>query len=160
MEVSERLGFDAYHNDPRFERKKPRLDQTWREACGDNIYHPGIDRPWEQEPSLFHRPEDIAQDTRHPVVFISEHFYYFGANAPAIHERFVDLIRDRHGCKCSYPAEVIQAFVKWLRAKWTPGVLGEPRDLEWVQLLPSPCGRARSNSGLSRSAGSARGRSC
>ena len=161
MEVSEVLDFDAYYNDLRFEQKKPRFDRTWREACGDNIYHRGVGGVWKQDRSLFHDcPEDIAKDTRHPVVLVSERFHYFGANAPTIPERFASLIRDRHGCKCAYPPDLAQAFVAWLRANFAQGVLGEPRDLEWVQRLTNRCSRRRSRSGVLRRAGSVDGRRC
>ena len=59
-------------------------------------------------------------------------FYYFGAEAPAIPERFGKLIRGRQGCKCSYPEELIRTFVKWLQASFKPGVHANPRDLEQV----------------------------
>ena len=134
MKVSEVLDFDAYYNDPRFEYKKPRFDRTWREARGDNFYYIADDDVWAQHrPTLFHgTPQNRAQDTRHPRVFISERFYYFGAEPPAIPERFSKLIRDRQGCKCSFPEELIGTFVNWLQASFEPGVHANPRDLELV----------------------------
>lgn len=95
MKVSEVLDFDTYYNDPRFDHKKPRFDQSWREACGDNIYHLADDGSWAQNhPTLFHgTPQNRIQDTRHPRVFISDHFHYFGENAP--------MIPDQYGC--DYP---------------------------------------------------------
>jgi hypothetical protein len=141
MKVSEVLDFDTYYNDPRFEHKKPRFDRTWREARGDNIYYLVDDSVWAQHrPTLFHgTSQNCVQDTRHPRVFISEHFYYFGAEAPAIPERFGTLIRDRQGCKCSYPEELTRAFVEWLQASFEPEVHANPRDLNQANLSnPSP----------------------
>lgn len=131
MEVSEVLDFDTYYRDPRFEYKKPRIDQTWREVRGDNIYHRAEDGTWEQDSTLFHgTSQNRDQDTRHPRVFVSEHFYYFGANASVIPGRFGTLIRDRQGCKCSHPEELAKAFVSWLEISFEPGVHANPRDLE------------------------------
>lgn len=134
MEVTDVLEFDTYYNDPRFEYKKPRFDRTWREARGDNIYYLADDGVWAQHrPTLFHgTPQNRAQDTRHPRVFISERFYYFGAEPPMIPQHFGTLVRDRQGCKCSYPEELIRTFVKWLQANFEPGVHANPRDLEQV----------------------------
>jgi hypothetical protein len=102
MQVSGTLAFDAYYYDPRFKGRKPRLDGTWQEQCGDNIYH-RVGDTWVQDQNLFHGPDDVAKDTKHPVVFISEHFYYFGAEAPEIPDRVARLIWGRWGCKCSHP---------------------------------------------------------
>ena len=129
MRISEVLDFDRYYSDPRFTTKKPVPGKTWKEACGDNIYHRTEDgSSWIQEPSPFHNtPEYLKRDTKHPRVFISEYFYYFGANAPAIPADFSTLVRDRQGCRCSYPPDVADGFVQWLEASYAPGVHGEPR---------------------------------
>jgi len=59
-------------------------------------------------------------------------FYYFGAEAPAIPERFGKLIWGRQGCKCSYPEELARTFVQWLQASFESGVHANPRDFEQV----------------------------
>lgn len=129
MEVSESLDFDEYYADPRFASKKPRLDRTWREACGDNIYHRGANGSWFQDVTLFHdNPASRAQDTQHPTVFVAERFFYFGADPRAIPDRFRAIIRDRQGCKCSYPEEIAAGFVAWLTGAYRPGIHSEPRD--------------------------------
>jgi hypothetical protein len=136
MELSETpMHFNTYYNDPRFEIKKPRFHLTWREACGDNIYHQTSNGEWQQDKNLFHTPEYLAKDTKHPRVFISKHFYYFGAKAPKLSEQFSKLIRDRQGCKCKYPEQLIKAFVEWLQTNFTTGVLGEPFDRKTEQML-------------------------
>jgi hypothetical protein len=38
MKVLERIHFNNYFTDPRFQRKKPLMTGTWRQRCGDNIY--------------------------------------------------------------------------------------------------------------------------
>src|SRR5437870_3811831 len=81
MEVFVKLNFDVYYRDSRFQQKKPRFDQSWRWACEDNIYHRDRSGNWVQDTNLFHDPEDIVKDTKHPTVFVSRRFYYFGAEA-------------------------------------------------------------------------------
>ena len=134
MQVSEVLDFDDYYRDRRFQHKKPRFDGTWQDACGDNIYYrQKLERTWAQRPTLFHgTPWERTKDTRHPRVFVSEHFYYFGENAPDIPEQFSALTWDRQGCKCSHPEGLIQAFLAWLRTSFVPGIHGAPRDREWT----------------------------
>jgi hypothetical protein len=144
MEVSEILCFDQYHNDPRFEKKKPRFGGNWREACGDNIYCKGIRGAWKQGPSLFHYDsEERAKDIRHHVVFIGKRFYYFGRNAKEIEKPFIQLIRNGRGCKCSHPPDLVRDFLAWLQKNFTPGIHGDPRDLDLVNDLLTRRAKAR-----------------
>lgn len=149
MQVAETLDFDTYYKDPRFRHKKPRFDGSWRAACGDNIYYRAANGAWTQHPTLFHdTPENRLQDTRNPRVFVSEHFYYFGENAPEVPKRFSALLRDRQGCKCSHPEELLRAFLEWLHERFEPGIHGDPRDRWWVDAIFDsrrlhPLGRTR-----------------
>jgi hypothetical protein len=138
MKISEVLGFDEYSLDERFASKKPRLDRGWELACGDNIYYRGDDGAWKQRPTRFHEnAASFAQDVKHPRVFVSEHFFYFGASAPDIPDEYRDLVRERQGVKCRHARPLVVAFTTWLESSFTPGKLGIPRDLDWVRELPS-----------------------
>jgi hypothetical protein len=133
MEILESPDFHSYYKDPRFRKKRPRFDLTWRQACGDNIYHRRGGK-WVQSPTLFHRdPEDRANDTRHPVAFVAKRFFYFGEKAPALPKRFRQLLRDRQGCKCAHPDKAVRDFIAWLSAEHSPGIHGKPRDLDWAE---------------------------
>ena len=140
MRISEVLEFDDYYNDPRFEAKKPRKNCTWQEACGDNIYFIGKSGFYEQAFTYAHaEPHYLEKDTRHPRVFISDHFYYFGENAPPIPYEFAGLIRERQGCQYADP-DVARAFVHWLEKTFEPGVRGLPRDRkESISRKPRDC---------------------
>lgn len=128
MRLAEVLGLDAYFHDERFQRKKPRLDRTWKEECGDNIYY-REGGEWVQAPTLFHDDDKRrAQDTSYAIVFISNHFYYFGENAIEIPAKFAGLVRDRQGCKVNHDADLVKAFIAWLKSSFTPGRHGNPRD--------------------------------
>jgi hypothetical protein len=129
MRVSEVLSFDQYWGDPRFERKKPKLVRSWREACGDNIYHHGRSGEWIQGPSPFHNtPELLLKDTRHPRVFVSDHFYYFGEKAVEIPEAYAELIWPRQGCHWSCRPDLVDGFLHWLESSFALGVHGDPHD--------------------------------
>lgn len=128
MRLSEVTGFDEYYHDPRFARKKPKVDGTWKQRCGDNIYHLENDE-WIQSETIYHDDDEHrAQDTAYARVYISDHFYYFGENSIAIPPKFAELIRDRQGCKTSHDPEVVASFIEWLESSFTPGRHGNPRD--------------------------------
>ncbi|MCR4406418.1 MAG: hypothetical protein NUW24_05780 [Anaerolineae bacterium] len=127
MQVSEVLPFEHYYNDPRFEQKKPIIDGTWRQRCGDNMYYKDDAGIWKQHPSIYHcTPEQVEQDLKHPYVFIAELFYYFGDRAIEIPPEYRELIWRRQGCKCEHDLDTVRDFLNWLEANFEPGIHGEP----------------------------------
>jgi hypothetical protein len=131
MRVSEVLEFDDYFRDPRFAAKKPRPRGDWRNRCGDNIYVKDENGDYRQALAYCHtEPGRLKQDTRHPRVFISDHFFYFGETASDIPAEFGSLIRDRQGCRKDHDPEVVADFIAWLERTYRPGMLGLPRDRE------------------------------
>jgi len=129
MRVSEVLSFESYHDDPRFEQKKPNVKGTWRERCGDNMYYRDEAGEWRQHRSLYHRKlKEIEKDLKRPYVFTAEHFYYFGDKAVDIPFQYESLIWRRQGCKCNHDAEIVEGFLNWLGKNFSPGVHGNPTD--------------------------------
>jgi hypothetical protein len=135
MRISETLDLDKYFRDKRFEGKKAR-SKGWRERCGDNIYYRddngvysgGDGSKWMQATAFFHAARnEIEKDLKHHFVFISEHFFYFGENAPALPPQFRSLEWPRQGVKC-HAGEIAEQFVQWLEENHEPGVHGDPRD--------------------------------
>lgn len=144
MQVSERLHFDDYFNDPRYQSRKPDLNGSWRRRCGDNMYYLGKNGRWRQLPVLRHNsPEARAKDTKHPYSYVARLYYYFGEAAPPIPSRFVDLIWQRQGCKRSHPEEMVRQFAKWLSDSFKPGQHGLPKDRHLIRdAAPmASCGR-------------------
>lgn len=142
MKVAEKTHFDKYFKDSRYEQKKPRLAGNWKEKCGDNIYFLGPDGNWKQLPVLYHNtPEQIIQDTRHPYVYVSRKYYYFGENAIDLPVALRGLIRDRHGCKCDHQSESMMRFAEWIESNLKPGIYGLPRDrnLFRIDIQESTC---------------------
>jgi hypothetical protein len=131
MRVSDVLSFEEYFSDLRFEKKKPNVNGTWRQKLGDNMYYKDEIGNWKQLPTLHHNTQrNREQDTKHPYVFIAEHFYYFGDKAIEIPAEYKDLIVDRQGCKCNRNPEVVQGFLDWLRENYTTGVHGKPYNID------------------------------
>ncbi len=131
MEVFERLYFDVYFKDSRFRKKKPVINGTWRQRCGDNIYFKDEAGNWKQHPSLFHRNKDIIKkDLKFPYVYISKHFYYFGDKTFNIPEKYESLIWKNQGVKCNHDIKSVKDIVNWLRTNFKPGIHGVPIDRE------------------------------
>jgi len=128
MRVDEVLGFNEYHGDPRFTQKKPNIRGSWRQIPGDNMYYLDGANVWRQEKTIYHTDaEDILRDLRHPKVFISRHYFYFGANARSV-PQFSNLVHKGRGVKCDHDDKEVSLFIEWLQKKFPVGILGTPRD--------------------------------
>ena len=153
MRISEVLDFDDYYRDQRFAGKRARAG-SWRERCGDNIYFRNGAGEWEQALAFYHTcPRDIEKDTRNPCVFISDHFFYFGENAPARSDLPVEYaslvntgISHRH-----HEGESVHAFIEWLEQTHQPGLHGLPRDRE--EETGAQCGLVHTRSVVRRTSG-------
>jgi len=129
MEISERLSFETYYTDVRFEKKKPDVNGSWRERVGDNMYYKDQQGKWIQHRTIQHQsPVLIRKDLKHPFVFIAEKFYYFGDHEIPIPFEFQELIWKRRGCKYNHDHEIVKRFLTWLEENFDPGVLGNPKD--------------------------------
>jgi hypothetical protein len=89
MQVSERISFNDYWENPEFSDKKPVRNGSARMLVGDNIYR-YMNSRWEQADS-HHSLSDGSQnlinlrkDTSSNSVLISRHFFYFGKSAVEI----------------------------------------------------------------------------
>ncbi len=82
MRVSERLIFNKYWSDSRFQCKKPNEAGSQKIMYGDNVYHK--DGKWHQANSSHSRKNgrthqgNLKVDTKSHHVLISKEFYYFG----------------------------------------------------------------------------------
>jgi len=134
MEISESLPFETYYADVRFEKKKPNVKGSWREKCGDNMYYRDQQGQWVQHRTFLHLSvEDKRKDLKYPVVFLAEHFYYFGDKAVTIPIEFQELALKRQGCKGNHDPEVVEKFLNWLKKNFSSGVLGNPIDNDEAQ---------------------------
>lgn len=84
--VSEKLTFEQYWNDPRFENKKPgRLDdKNDDKRFGDNIYKPdsSAEGGFVQVKNLNHVEKNKKKDLKGQFVLVCGEFYYFGKKSP------------------------------------------------------------------------------
>ena len=129
MRVRDILDFTTYYKDSRFTNKIPDVNGSWRRRCGDNFYFKNSAGKWERHPTMFHRTKaHFEQDTRNPYVFVSDHFFYFGASAIDVPDAYGALIVKRQGVKCHHDSKLGEEFVSWLEHSFEPGIHGKPID--------------------------------
>lgn len=124
MKITEKVLFEDYSKDLRFKYKIPRVVAV--EERGDNIYCKDENGEWIQRPSYYHNTEkQKAIDLSGTSVLISDCFFYFGANAALIPERFSSFIKKGPGHK-RLSGQPVNEFLIWLCEKHTRGVHGPP----------------------------------
>ena len=134
LKVYEVLDFQEYFHDPRFKRKKPKLDGNQISKCGDNIYQHNNRGKWIQENTLYHKDtKSMEQDIRYHVVYIGREFSYFGEKAYSkgncVHDDFRDAIKKGRGIKYTREDHPhFRKYLRWLNAK-PLGRHGRPRDI-------------------------------
>ncbi len=140
MEVEEKLSFEEYWCDPRFERKKPNRVGSLKQRYGDNIYHRDADgETWVQEDGR-HSLEDgspnmghVRRDTNPPRVLISQRFVYYGSEAAEIPATFrqwdgFDVCSIVRNYRCDFSDGFRASFIEWLDNQVDLGIVGEPLD--------------------------------
>ena len=139
---SETMTFNEYWEDDRFQRKKPNLRGSLKQAFGDNIYFQDREGNWQQMDS-HHSCEDgtpnqhnIANDTKADRVLLSTEYTYWGGSGPEIPQDFCDHdglenIRAWRGYKCNFQEALVCDFLAWFRSLGENGYLGTP--LGWPE---------------------------
>ena len=137
MKLEEKITFNNYWNDKRFTNKKPVVNGSLVQMYGDNFYHEENGK-WIQENSAHslsngetndkYLPniDHLIRDTGGEFVLISQHFYYFGNNAPEISEASKKLFHKL--VSVSYkniPQEIKDDFISLLK-KYSVGIHGDP----------------------------------
>ena len=90
MRITEMMTFNEYWEDGRFQRKKPNLRGSKKQAFGDNIYFKDEAGQWHQQNSHHSRfdgssnPHNICQDTKADRVLLSKDYSYWGGAGPEI----------------------------------------------------------------------------
>lgn len=139
MEVAERLTFDEYWTDPRFQRKKVDLHGSLKYRYGDNVYHRDAEGQWQQSvcrhslPDGSPNPDHVAKDTRADCVLIASRFTYWGGEGPTIPATLRDWDgfdlaepgRDYTGP--AYPDAFVEAVITWI-GTLEPGCNRSPAD--------------------------------
>lgn len=132
MRVTEKMTFNEYWDDQRFQTKKPLMKGcSLKKMYGDNVYH-FSGRKWHQADS-HHSLEggrvnrhNLERDTSVDAVLISSDFYYFGRGAVRIPKRYLPhIVKSGPGYRC--PDEAWgERLVAHLRSRYSPGYHEDP----------------------------------
>ncbi|MBP1629572.1 MAG: hypothetical protein H6Q15_465 [Bacteroidetes bacterium] len=134
MKVEEKINFNQYWEDERFQYKKPVLNGSLVQMYGDNFYHlDHVSKKWIQENSA-HSMEDGTpnighsnRDTGGEFVLISEKFYYFGDDCRRIPNEYLDVCCEGRDMKSSSISnELGDRFIEWLESNHRQGIHGDP----------------------------------
>lgn len=134
MRVDEKLTFNEYWNDVRFEYKKPIINGSLVQMYGDNFYHSDDNGVWIQENSAHsnenNSPNDnhLKRDTNGEYVLVSQNFFYFGNDAIVIPDRFKrSVCTHARNMAFAKPKEEIDEFIAWLERNYDKNILyGDP----------------------------------
>lgn len=100
MQVTDKITYNDYWVNPRYECKKPIINGSLKQMYGDNIYYKNENNKWHQAHS-HHSLENgsinkynLERDTQSEYVLISSNYFYFG-------NKFINIPDDliMHLCK-------------------------------------------------------------
>lgn len=115
MKVSEKLSYEKYFSDSRFQCKKPNNGKSLINRAGDNIYKPDVNEPFgfKQLDNCNHNLGKRENDLSGKYVLISNDFYYFGSGALPVDGYGLNIPRVQagHGVK----SEDFQALLDYLK---------------------------------------------
>jgi hypothetical protein len=104
MQITGGITFDTYWSAPVYRDKKPVRNGSRKMMVGDNIYHREVGSPqWRQADSHHSNPDgtpnphNIANDTKTDRVLLSNHFFYFGRDAPVVPAGVLKSMEYRNG---------------------------------------------------------------
>lgn len=139
MQVSEKMTYNQYWDDPRFQSKRPNLHGSLKQAFGDNIYHQvESTNLWHQEPSHHSLVDgsansaNIKNDTQTDLILVGEKFAYWGGNAPLLPVKFRRPVVGQNICanrghKCNFPPQFVDSFLEWVDSREESGYLHKPK---------------------------------
>lgn len=134
MQVNEKITFEDYWIDKRFQYKKPNNNGSLKTIHGDNIYYKNVKGEWGQLDCL-HSNADGSVNQKHlekdlsgKYVLVSTVFFYFGENNFAIPPEFREICGNnpRGFAGPSIPIDIGNNFLIWLGKNYRHGIHGDP----------------------------------
>ena len=123
MRVSAKVNFNDYWTNPAYMDKKPVRNGSRKMMVGDNIYYfESANQKWQQADSHHSNTDgsinihNLENDTQTDKVLISDHFVFFGTEAPVVPKSLLEAIgyENRRNYRVfEYP--VCDALINWLQ---------------------------------------------
>jgi len=133
MRIEEKLLFNDYWNDTRFNKKKPVMNGSNKQLYGDNIYHKNLNSEGFTQENSHHSLENgrvneinHKKDLSGDYVLISKNFWYFGEDAIQIPNRLKGIIHSGIGHSKYDDKSLIDKFITWINEK-DPNIIGKPK---------------------------------
>ena len=126
MKVEDKLSFDEYFEDPRFQNKKPSSGKGRVYLVGDNIYYQGT--KVERRSPYHNKPEEQQKDLEGQYVLISCNFWFFGRCSIEVPPEVKPRVpKGSTYCGVKTTGAKVRAFIDWLIKNYPePGIYGPP----------------------------------
>ena len=128
MRLTKVLDMTTYFHE--YKQKRPVLDGTPEQRCGDN-FHYFENGQWKYIPSALHCCEEEFEQDQGRQVFLAEgedNFWYFGDKSLDFAAQFPSLIHNGRGISYERDEKAIKAFSDWLQGMGVRGCIGKPSD--------------------------------
>jgi len=139
MRVSAKVNFNDYWTNPAYMDKKPVRNGSRKMMVGDNIYYfESANQKWQQADSHHSNTDgsinihNLENDTQTDKVLISDHFVFFGTEAPVVPKSLLEAIgyENRRNYRV-FEYSVCDALIKWLQTTFKKSfntVVADPFD--------------------------------
>lgn len=133
MKVEEKLTYDQYWDDSRFQCKKPNMHGSKKQMYGDNIYHTDEKTNTILQEDSHHSLEggkknedNFNRDVPGKFVLISKKFWYWGGEPINIPEKFLALTNVKRQYILIRTPEFMSEFYSWLESLNKMGYIHKP----------------------------------
>lgn len=133
MKVQEKLTYDQYWNDARFQCKKPNMYGSKKQMYGDNIYHTDFKSNTIIQENSHHSFENgeinwdnYNRDIPGKYVLVSNEFWYWGGKPIDIPQKFFDISQVKRQYILIKNEDFVTEFYKWLKTLGDYGYIHKP----------------------------------
>ena len=133
MKVQEKITYDQYWCDKRFQCKKPNMNGSKKQMYGDNIYHTDLITAKMIQENSHHSLENgetnllnYNRDISGEYVLISNQFWYWGGNPIDIPSYYLDITKVKRQYIVIKNEEFINEFWKWILQLKDKGYINKP----------------------------------